>query len=91
MAMRPQGYADWFFRPCKSLELRVMLVGESSSGKSTLLHQWKDGKFIDCQPRVMFGSEVDTFEMETFEYPQKCSWTVWNVTRKTQPCFPPYP
>ncbi|PLN86154.1 hypothetical protein BDW42DRAFT_182663 [Aspergillus taichungensis] len=28
----------------------------------------------------MFGSEVDTFEVETFEYPRKCSWTVWNVT-----------
>lgn len=60
-----------------------MLVGKSGSGKSTLLQHWKTGKFVDCQPRIMFGSEVDTFEAETFEYPRKCSWTVWNVTRKT--------
>ncbi|KAI9373801.1 hypothetical protein BJX61DRAFT_501286 [Aspergillus egyptiacus] len=77
------GYLDWISRAFKAREFRILLVGSSWAGKSTLLHQWKAAKFMDLYPAIQ-----SSFEVETFEYPRKCSWTVFNVTLGTDIVMP---
>ncbi|KAL2871445.1 P-loop containing nucleoside triphosphate hydrolase protein [Aspergillus lucknowensis] len=75
MVNKFRGYVNWAFRAFKPLEHKIILAGDTESGKSTLLYQWKENKFTQQHPRIMTG-----FEVETFDYPPKCFWSVWNVT-----------
>ncbi|KAJ6190198.1 hypothetical protein N7519_000219, partial [Penicillium mononematosum] len=75
-----RAYVDWIFRSFKTLELRILLVGDDDSGKTTLLHQWYHQKFVDLPPNYMGG-----FEVQTVEYPQKCRWTIWDITLGSDP------
>jgi GTPase SAR1 family protein len=70
-----RAYTDWILRSFKTLELRILLVGDDDSGKTTLLNQWYHQKFVDLPPSYM-GNYRGGFEVQTVEYPQKCRWTI---------------
>ncbi|KAL4884233.1 P-loop containing nucleoside triphosphate hydrolase protein [Aspergillus karnatakaensis] len=64
-----KGLSRWIFG---STEYPVLIIGNDASGKTALLYRLKLNEFVTTIPTIGFN-------VETIEYPQGWSWTMWDV------------
>ncbi|KAJ1715394.1 ADP-ribosylation factor [Aspergillus flavus] len=69
----PEAIVEWVTWPFRTLEFRVILLGDYDCGKTTLLYQMKLGELVNTVPTIGFN-------VETVEYPRKYRWTIWDMS-----------